>query len=257
MNQIDRKRFYTLMAVAYSVAADLKEGNERVQYYLHLAMEGYREFNFDHAHQVKVVELPMTAWKTLDWPSDMVDWVKVGFKDGNMIRFMTQDAYIPRTFDKDPNNVGKFLENKPPIIMKETEVSGYPVWVYDGQGVAKYYGNDTNNNGLGYFDADMSERMFYFKETVSMYSSVYLEYISDGLECGAMTVVNPYSFMTLKDWVKWQRKENDDRFGAGDKQRAKIQYEQTLFKYMTRIVHMDIDDVHEAIMSGFSLVVQM
>lgn len=255
-NQLERNRFYTLLAMAHSVAKDLKEGTERIEYYLHLSLEWYREFNFDHSHQVKAIEVPMAAWKQIDFPVDMVDWVRVGFKHGNMIRIMTQDAYIPRTFDV-TNGVPQ--ENQSILPMKEINCEGASdasMWIWDGMGVAKYYGHNLNYNYLGYFDVDWGNRVINFKDTINGYEKVYLEYITDGIEAGAMTVVNPYAFRTGKDYVKWQRKENDDKYSLGEKDRAEKAYNNSVKRFTDRITHMDLDDVQEALRAGFTLVVQ-
>jgi hypothetical protein len=249
----ERSRFYTLLAVAYSVAKDLKEGNERIEYYLHLAMEWYREFNFDSAAEVRAVEIPLKSWKQIDFPCDMVDWVRVGFLSGDLIKILTQDAYIIKTHQK---VLGVPQENKP---IGGTELSSSrPFFIYDGvTGGGQYYGIDAGSNAVGYFDVDWKNRKINFKETVTGLSKIYLEYITDGLECSALTVINPYAFWVGKQWVKWQRVENDDKASESKKERAERQYTKALGKYDTRINHMDVEDVKEAILSGYSLVVQM
>jgi len=252
----DRSRFYSLIAVAYSVAKDLHEGNERVEYYLHLAMEGWREFSFDASCEVKTVEIEIKPWKQIDFPMDMVDWVRVGFKCGDLIKILTQDSFISKLHDK-VNGVKQ--ENRSYRDINNVVAIGdmSPFYTYNGVGVAKYYGVNIDYNYLGYFDVDWKQRVINFKETVQGHTKVYLEYISDGLDASAMTVVNPYAFWVLKDWVKWQRKENDDRYSLGEKSRAESAYNKSLTKYQHRITHMDLDDVREALVSGNTLVVQI
>ena len=258
-NALERKRFYTLLALAYSVAKDLGEDNSRVEQYLHYAMEWYREFSFDSSMQVKSVEIPMSAWKQIDFPVDMVDWVRVGFKYGDTLLILTQDAYIPKTH-KIQN--GTPIANTPTLPLTEVDIAGpspaerSTMWVWDGAyGCAKYYGYNINYNYLGYFDVDWSQRVINFKATAENFQTVYLEYISDGIECGAMTIVNPYGFKMGKDWVKWQRKENSDRYSLGEKDRAEKQYLKSLQRYNERMIHMDLDDVQEALAAGWTLVV--
>lgn len=254
---LETKKFYTLLAVAYGVAKDLREGNENIEYYLHLAIEGYREFQFDQSCEVKAVEIEMKAWKQIDLPCNAVDWVRVAFKCGDSLKILTQDTYIPKTFDK----VGCTpQENKPCPSIAEVPYIGemVPFNVYGGYGwdVAKYYGMPLDYNYLGYFDVDWTNRVINFKQTVTGFEKVYLEYISDGLEASGLTVINPYAWTLLKDWVKWQRKENNDRVSAGDKARAKELYNQSVMNFMTRITHMDVDDIKEALRSGYTLTVQ-
>lgn len=253
--EFTRSKFYTLLAIAYAVAKDLRQGTEQVEYYLHLAIDGYREFNFDHSTEVKAVEVEMKPWKQIDWPGDMVDWVRVAFKCGNFLKILTQDSYIPKTHDK----VGCTpQENKacPSIDLATSEdLVSFTVW--DGfLGYGKYYGQNLNYNYLGYFDVNNSERVINFKETAVGFDKVYLEYVSDGLDAGAMTVVNPYAYKLLKDYVKWQRKENDDRFSEAEKDRAERQYNKSVKKFRDRVVHMDPEDIKEALRSGWTMVVQ-
>lgn len=253
MKEFDRSRFYTLLAVAYGVAKDLQENNTRVHYYLHLALEGYREFSFDYSAELKAVEIPLKSWKQIDFPCDMVDWVRVAFKCGDLLKVLTQDTYIPKTFDK-VNCVPQ--ENKPINMAHPIAAGDIPFYVWERNDVALYYGQNIGYNYLGYFDVDWKQRVINFKELVTGYEKVYLEYISDGLEATGMTVVNPYAYWCLKQWVKWQRKENDDRYSVGEKKAAKQEYKESLTDYQERITHMDVDDVKEAIREGFTQVVQ-
>jgi hypothetical protein len=252
---VDTKKYYTLLAAAYSVCKDLGEDDARVEQYLHYARDGYREFHFDHSYGVKAVEIDMKAWKQIDFPCDMVDWTKVAFKVGDRLMAITQDANIPKTFDK---------VNCVPLANMSIDNPSFnagalvPLYLYDGVGAVtqKYFASLAQYNYLGYFDVDWKNRVINFKETTDGFTKVYLEYIDDGLNYSGATVIHPYAYNAIKLYIKWQRKENDDRYSDGSAERAERKWNMALHKYDMRMLHITIEDIREAIRYGFKLVVK-
>lgn len=258
----DNWKFYTLGACAYSCLEDIQEDESQFNRFLHFAMEGYREFHFDMSHQLETVELPMPAWKQIHFPINMVDWVRLGFWDGDMIRVLTRDPQnnIPKLHKKDAQ--GNLLENKPSADMTLVSVTSDLVPFF---GWGNYFGNPTSDrfygasesyNYLGYFDVDLKNRVFNFKQTVDKFSSIYLEYISDGINYNGRTLINPLAFKLIKLYVHWQRKENDDRYSLGEKDRAEKLYNKQRMLVALRMLNLSIDTIREILRSGYGQVVQ-
>lgn len=255
-NQLaDINKYYTLLSAAYSVCHDLGEDEARVEQYLGYARDGYREFHFDHGFGVKVVEVDMKPWKQIDFPCDMVDWTKVAFKVGNRLLIVTQDSNTPKTYDKEGCTPIANL----PVPNPNVEDGLIPLYIYDGDltgDQGKYYGSLVQYNYVGYFDVNWKKRVFDFKDTVEGFNKVYLEYIDDGLNYSGATIIHPYAWNAIKLYIKWQRKENDDRYSESSKERAQRQWNQALHKFDMRMLHITVEDIREAVRLGWKLVVK-
>jgi hypothetical protein len=253
----DIKKYYTLLAAAYSVCKDLGEDDARVEQYLHYARDGYREFHFDHGFGIKAKEVTLKPWKQIDFPQDMVDWTKIAFKIGDRLLVLTQDANIPMTYDKAEDNCTP-LANLPLPNPGQTEPGTIPICLYDGvsSDCTKYYGSLVQYNFKGYFDVDWRQRVINFKETIEGFSKIYIEYIDDGLNYSGATVIHPYAFNAIKLYIKWQRKENDDRYSESSAERAEQKWNKALHKYNMRMLRITVEDIREATRLGWKLVVK-
>lgn len=243
----DNAEFYTLSAAVYSVLEDIEMGEELFNRFLHFAIEGYKEYHFDQSHVIEVVEIDMLPWKQIKLPPNYVDWVKVGFRCGDLIKVLTKDANISKAFTM-VNGVPQ--ENAPAVPILDASSSDIiPLYNYYGWG-QNLYGIALNWNHLGYFDVDDKNRVINFKETVTGLTKVYLEYIGDGINYTGQTIIHPYAFRQIKLWIHWQRKENDDRFGEGERARALSLYENEVDKVAMRQLDMSLDDIREALRAG-------
>lgn len=256
----DNWKYYTLSAAAYSALEDIQEDESQFSRFLHFAMEGYRDFNIDQSHQLECVELEMKSWKQIDMPIDLVDWVKVGFWDGNLIRVLTREHQnnVPKLF----KSVGGVPQaNLPPADNETLPITqdmlpflGYSNF-FGSPASERIYGFGSTYNYLGYFDVDMKNRVFNFKQTVDKFTKVYLEYVSDGINYSGKTLINPMAFKLIKNYIHWQRKEHDDRYGLGDKSRAQSLYNQERGKVAVRMLDLSIDTIREILRSGYTQVV--
>lgn len=244
----DHAEFYTLSAAVYSALADIQADEAQFEQFLHYAMDGYKEFHFDASHQVELAEIELLPWKQIKLPPNYVDWCKVAFKEGDLLRVLTRDPQIAKTF-----NVvdGVPQENLPTSgnIVDQSSVEMIPLWNHCGWGTT-FYGIVSRNNGVGYFDVDLKRRVMNFKDLVAGQSTIYLEFISDGINYSGQTIIHPYVFRLIKLWIHWQRKENDDRVSESSKERAKRLFETQFHKVNIRQLDLTLDDIREALRSG-------
>jgi hypothetical protein len=229
----------------------MQAGAERFNQFLKFAIDGARMFQFDFLHEVKSVEIEMEPWKQICFPGDMVDWHKIGFRYGDGVLVFVNDPTVPKIYDGDP-----------------CDPQPHPAPVTDGTTVEEavlndsyfqgdhYYGAEAGVNYAGYFDIDERKRVFNFKRTVASQTKIYLEYITDGINYSGQTVIHPYAFRALQLYIHWQRKEYDDRFGLGDRERAQRIFEREFDDAMVRNLNMSIEDVHDALLKGFKQTVK-
>jgi len=94
VQQNKQRGVVTLDSIIRSALMDIGAGMERYEQFKHWAIEGYRMFHFDHAKEIKTVQLPLTAWKAIELPIDFVDWAMIGIVVNNEIQVMTNDNRI-------------------------------------------------------------------------------------------------------------------------------------------------------------------
>lgn len=250
MAEIRNNKFYTLSAAAYSAISDIKGTEELFPEFLKWAREGYMEFNFDTSYEIHFAEIKMKSWKQIDWPDDMVWWHKIGFRVGDVVKVFTNDESAPKSFDE-INCVKQ--ENLPAAAADLSSISANELAPFLGTddffapGQDHFYGAMLNYNYRGYFDVDARQRVFNFKRVVSNVNTVYLEYITDGINYDGQTIVPPQAFKNIVDYCHWQRREHADDPGA---ERAKRIYEDGLDKVMVRNLKLSLDDIREALWSG-------
>lgn len=249
MSSNDNQEFYTLNAVAWAVCRDMQAGEERFEFILHHALEGWRELALNVAHQVEVKEIEMKPWKQIDFPCGLVDWVKIGFKKGDFLKILVNDPNIPKIFDK-VNGVPQ--ENKTVYpSLTEAPYSSDLIGFYDPYGLlgsGQFYGHAVPYNYLGYFDVDWKRKVFNFKETISSDTKVYLEFITDGINACGATVVTPYAFQTLKAWCHWMRKKEDSRFSIAERRESERMYKESLQQLAVNMLEISIDDIRDALL---------
>lgn len=242
----------TLSTVVWGVLQDIEAGAERFNQFLKYAVDGARAFNFDVIHDIHSDEFEMLPWKQICFPSNMVDWTKIGFRSGDRVIVFVQDTSLPKVFDKiDCEPQAHKVPN-----LEDVETVEDIVYVAGWTAGDHYYGRRANINHAGYFDVDNRNRVFNFKRTVGNLQKVYLEWITDGINYSGQTLVHPYANRALELYIHWQRKEYDDRYSAGEAERAKILYEKEFDKVVVRNLNLSIEDIHYALRSGYGQTVK-
>jgi len=251
----DGHKFYTLSAAAYSALADIEESEHRFHQFLNWAIEDYRSFAMDVGREVHAEEIEMKPEKQIDFPRNMVHWTKLGFRCGDSIKTFTNDNNMPKIHDLEDCEA---QENTPCPDLNQLEIIGSEQFgFYDSFVGAKYYGYGVKRNHLGYFDVDWRQRVFNFKEVVNNNNSkVYIEFITDGINYGGETLINPKAFLRIKRYIHWMRKEYSDRYGIGECQRAQQLYNLECDNVEQRMLELTLEDIIEGLRQGYNLVVK-
>lgn len=248
------KGFYTLASVAYGCLEDIGEDESMFSRFLHWAHDGMRELAFDQSHEVLTKVIRMKSWKQIEWPEDMVDWTKIGFKDGDEIRVLIQDSNIPKYFDRAQNEL---KQNKPIRPIYDLDISAAPrVPFIGGMFEDRVYGYAVGFNGAGYFDVDRKNRVINFRSTIEGDQDVYLEYITDGINYSGHTVIHPYTYNMLKAFVHWQRKLHNDKYSVMERRDAERIYNNMRSDVSVRNLNIGIATIREILRSGYTQVPQ-
>lgn len=234
---------------------DIGAGMERYEQFKKWAIDGYREFSFDLSAEIKTAYLPLTAWKAVELPIDYVDFVMIGVNINGDIRVFTNDDRIAlpdeAIIDGDP-------EDAEEVGDLPLETTGQRVYFYNvnsrGEDAGQLYGLLSKSNGVGYYKFNTERREIQFSPQVKGDTTIYLEYISDGINPCEKTVVNVYAAKLIKLYIHWQRHSFAKSSTHADKREAKDNYWNEFYKVQNRIQKITAADVLEVARDGYKLV---
>lgn len=170
-----------------------------------------RELTFDSLMIINTVELEVNDYYAVDLPCDFVDWTKVGVKAGQFIKPIPQRDTISRLHNY--NSSGDIVPyNEPDAINLQFPFwPGY--WMFQniddlGENIGRLYGFNTGigSNGFKYLP---ERRQIQFTESLE-YTTIILEYISDGQTSDNASQIDEYAWSTIEAYINWKRSPNAD-----------------------------------------------
>lgn len=253
----DRERgVVTIDLIVRGMLMDLGESESRYEQFRHWILEGYKDFRFDMAQEIKTVKLSLTAWKACQLPIDYVDWVKIGvINSAGAITLFTHDDRINiHHEDEDgyPEDVTS-TETLPLPSIPAVSTQELPLWGMDGGGTGQLYGLVAKSNGVGYYKFNPQRREIQFAPSIKSDTEVYLEYISDGIEPCTKTVVNTMAAKLLKLYGHWQRVKYAKSSNMAQIQMMKKDYEVEYNKVQDRLCKITVEDVLDCARDGYRL----
>lgn len=207
----------TLDQIVDGYLARSRDYNESdYDYILNIAKDGLIYLNIFHIQGLNVVHLRFDDKKTLPWPSDMVDYSKIGISINGRLWNLSVDESLLESNEScqcpcDITEVGS---------VSETEITSgfyYAPHYYQG----KYYprlfglGGGWNEN---YVKIDRKNRKFIFEDKV-LNGEIVLEYKSTGIKTNGQTLVPAQAFEVLRQYIHYSVGEFDDKVSIGEKNR--------------------------------------
>lgn len=249
-----QRGFVTLDSIVRSALMDIGESMHRYEQFKHWAIEAYRDFHFDLSQEVKTAYLPLTAWKAVELPVDYVDFVMIGVNINGDIRVFTNDDRIAlpdeAIIDGDPDDA----EEEGDLPLTTTQRMYFYNITSRGEDAGQLYGLLAKNNGVGYYKFNKERREIQFSPHINGDTTVYLEYISDGIDPCEKTVVNVYAAKLIKLYIHWQRHSFAKSSTHADKNLAEKTYWNEFNRVRSRMEPITIADVLEVARDGYKLV---
>lgn len=263
----NRQTYKSIEEIVDGVCLDLGEGNHRKEQYLRHAISEAQRWKMDMAKEVKTVNLPMTAWKAVQFPSDCIDWIALGIQDGDVIKTFVNRKDIAIINDLDTNNIK--IVNPPPTSLPTLSLTElvvdpflYPFYNYFDQwgNPGKLFGQVVKDNGFGYFTVNRNEDCdeIQLRTKVDSKSKIYFEYLADSWSPTSQTAVHPYAEELVTLGIHYRRlkfgKARGDRtISADDVRLAKIDYQEENNRVIDRMWDLTTEDVIEAMNNGYML----
>jgi len=252
VQQNKQRGVVTLDSIIRSALMDIGTDMSRYEQFKHWAIEGYRMFRFDHSREVKTIILELTAWKAVQLPIDFVDWAMIGIVVNGQVQVILNDPRISLYHpDEDPIDGD-------PDDRSATDDDSSQYYFYNvtsrGEDAGQLYGLQAKDNGVGYWKMNHERREIQLSLHVDSTTPVYLEYITDGYDPCATTMVNVYAARLIKLFIHLQRHEFAKSSTDAEKRRAQKMYDDELFKVQSRLFELTVADVLDSARDGYSLI---
>lgn len=240
--------YVSLNSIVKDAMIDVGEDTEHLYTrFLHWAFEAVKDFHFDTAREVVTKKIKMHPTKTVDFPLDFVDWVKLGIVAGDRLWTYGVNARLSLYHNTDEcgNPIGRptheYWSSSPSVS------GGYWFNNYNGYNLFGYGGACHNS---GYYRVNRKERQIQFSSEVNT-SDVYMEYITNGANLNGATEVHSYAGKLVKLYIHWMRKENNPVFSMSAAERARTLYYNELRIVRARLSDFSVQDLIEASRKGY------
>lgn len=219
-------QYVTIDQIVRSTLGDRGETNHLYSSYMRFAIKGYREFNYDHALEIKTESLAMTAYNAVNLPCDFVDWVKIGVPVGDRILRLSpgSDINLINTTDDDGDETTNISAN-------EVDFGYDDYYEHQGEWYGLYFNARGENLGRNFGNGGSTGGQFVIKkdrEQIQFTSdincdNIYLEYITDGINPSGGTLVHKYAQSTIEAFIHWQVAKF--KFGAASNEAQALKQE--------------------------------
>ena len=133
-------------------------------WFLTYAIDAVRKLKYNIYPEYKEVKRTMPATKMLDYPGDMVGWLRIGYKDGDRIVAIVHDTSIVRDNER-PQDDSSYIPDELYDRLRTGDVNRDDCMVY-------LHGHNT----AGYFKDNKQKRRFEFSADVFA-DQVIIQYI--------------------------------------------------------------------------------
>jgi hypothetical protein len=215
--------------------------------YLSFAKEGLKDWSLDKKSDIKVVVDVTSNIATLPFPSDYVQWSRIGTVEGDRVKTMIENNKLALV--QSLNDQGQPINNSPYQPNFQTPMAGGVSGIlgsayysytlnYDNSGAIYGFGNGGYLND-GQFRVDSANRRFQFSSDWAS-KTIYLEYVGTGLNATGQTVVDENASKAIKLYIRWQALEVSKTASLGEKARAEQKYwDENLTATKRLVVNLD------------------
>ncbi len=239
--------------VRQALIANGEESLHKYPRYLLFAMEAFKDFQMDSAQDVKTIKLTMNDVKQVELPLDFIDWVKVGVVCGDRIKVMGVCDTLPILTQRDDcGNLQPYSSDIPAnsIPSNFSTYGGYYFMNYtneNGEIIGGIYGIGGGYTDIGYFRVLRNQGdhgVLQFNSQVNT-TDVYLEYISNGFDPKAESIVNSYAEKCIQFYIHWRVAWHKHGSNSGEAQQCRKEYFNELRLTRIRISGLTTRDILE------------
>lgn len=208
--------FCSIESIVAAFLVETEQSDARRYKLWQLAFRGVEQMGMDFFYKINSVKLPINSNKTVNLPSDYINYTKVGVLNG-------RGEIIPLKYN---NKLTTYADTLPDRIQKTEDKSlfdfyqyNYPIWYnyWDGNGLVNLYGV-SGETVFGTFKIDISNNIILLGDNF-FYDYLMLEYV-----CSPSMDAEHYVPIQFKEaliaYIAWKDIANasaSSHFNLGDK----------------------------------------
>lgn len=195
---------------------------------LKYASDCLRELAMDDLKIINSASITLTPYSAAPIPVDCIDWIRIGIKNGEYVKPLTQVDGYNRMYNYGTNGLPKPW---PDIVENLSDLAyfGVPFLTYY---VNQYNSRGENIGGLFGYRTDGSPFTFMVvKERNEIQldpqlhaKTIVLDYISDGRSASAVSMVDTYAEACIEAWCYYQFSEHNRSVSDSTKERLYQKY---------------------------------
>lgn len=205
----DDRQYYKLAAVVdnWLLENDLSSGWFAKG--LVWAIRGLREVRLDTWQDVVTELLPVTETNTVLLPSGFVDWVKIGCQYGQYVKTLSVNAELNMMERTESDQIVAGLpEQHLPNGTRVENYTGYSFSNYNGGSIYGLGGGFITKGHFKVHDNGQCKKLL--MDYDYPLQEVYVEYITDGFNPCAETIIHPYLYDYLVKYMDFKYEEKNN-----------------------------------------------
>lgn len=230
--------------------------DERFPRFLTIAISGLRDLNNDIKRSINTIVIPVNENKTVDLPSDYIDYQVIGeIRNGTIRTLGKNENQAPLGYDDCGNSVVRPSEdasNDQSGIFIDYNSTAFS---QDGQFVGRRYGFGGGGNSLGTYN--IYRDLGYIALNNFDGDEVVLRYLSNLKKVNGSFVVEEFMIESLKAWMWWKYIQRTRSYTLAEKKDAEMTYYREKRKSQIRVSRFNIPEFLNAYNSGFRSSPQM
>lgn len=235
------------------VRSSLLTASRPLHYYmqfLHYAIKGVKEINYDSPFNIKSVKLTVDANLEVTIPDDFVDYIRVGYENGQYVSELIEKDSFNRliNLDADGNQIPY------PDVESSAGVGGSDSYYYashandKSEHLGRHFGHKPTYKNSFMVIPERNKIML--DPSLHMAKHIVIDYITTGLtETTTGTTLPAYAAEAIERYILWRMTEHDRMTPMNLKQLAKEEFIQAHKRYRSRNYQLTINDVLKSLRS--------
>ena len=249
-------KVYTVNEIVRSALLTTGRPIHYYMHYLHYALKAVKEIGFDSPFKIKSTKITVDANREITLPDDYVDYVRVGWENGQYVKRLIEKHSFNRLMhlDSDGNQTAyPDVESDQGLIFTNNNESHSND---QGEHIGRHFGHKPTYKNSFMVIAERNKIML--DPSLHEAKDIVLDYITTGLtDSGSdATTLPAYAADAVERYIMWRFAEHDRTVPMNQKLMAKEEWIQSHKRYRSRNYQLSLDDVLKSLRSHTSAAVK-
>ena len=243
-------RTYTVNEIVKSSLLTTGKPIHYYMQYLHYALKGLREINFDSPFKIKSTKLTVDANLEVTLPDDYVDYIRVGYENGQYVNHLIEKDSFNRLMNLD--DAGNQIPY--PDVESDNGTAYSDSYYYashandKSEHLGRHYGHKSVYKGSFMVIPERNKIML--DPSLHKAKHIVIDYLTTGLPNDSVATTLPaYAAEPVERYIIWRMTEHDRMSPMNQKMLAKEEWIHAHKRYRSRNYQLKIEDVLKSLRS--------